>query len=678
MKKLSFLALAAVGLLFAACSSDKDVVSADESVWNGEGDGYMAVRINLPTNPSTRAANDDYDDGLSTEYKVQDAALLLFTSDGTDEGDAVLLNAQNIKLPWNAKDADENGLEAGGEDNDALTATYVGIAKVTGAVKTNLYGLVLVNYREVLGIANGVPTIAGTTLTNGTTTFADVVTTLTSDLPFSTPNYFFMTNAIFSTVQGGTVDAPDCTNLTQLATIDQTKIYPTEADAKKNGNEAASINVERAVAKATLKVSATQIKTKDDVVLANIEGATWAIDNKEPTTYVLRNSGYLGTTPLYDATTDYVTFSSEYFASSTPAYNYRFIGTVTQGTTLLQAAQPIYRSYWCVDPQYDANATGMVAATDFGPVSTTTASNPQYCHENTFDVDRQSHRNTTRAIIRVVTDKTSDFYTVNGADQLLTEAVAKSYAVTAIANNPTLQKILKDNLKTGMSYDVNATTFDITYATAVDPATGQLDVTGIALSSATTGLIGTTFETTLTSDWAAATTTIEKAINDVNSDVVILKYGEKEGGKVVMYYEARFEHFAATSYEIGKNATTYVHNAANLAPWNVWESLVTTRKPLPAAGTSEDLTAEAAYPGSDRASATGYTKTSSENYLGRYGMVRNNWYDVDVTAISKLGSPVNPAGHVSNDGTPDDVPEQYISLKINVLSWAKRTQGWSF
>lgn len=681
MKKLSFLALAAAGLLMVGCA-DKDEVAQDvNKAWNGEGEGYMAVNINLPTQPSTRAANDDYDDGLSSEYKVKDAALLLFTSDGKDEGAAVLLNAQNIKLPWNDKDADENGLEADGSDKDALTATYVGIAKVSGELKTNLYGLVCVNYREILGIANGVATIGGTALTNGTTTFADVVTTLTTTADLCTPDYFFMTNAIFSTVKGGTEGAPDYTKLTQLVKIDTDKIYPTEEQAKQKGHEAASINVERAVAKATLSLAENLKIAKgegtDQVVLANIVDATWAIDNKEPSTYVVRNSGYLGESAIYSANTaddkdnDYVTFSSEYF--TTP--NYRFIGTAVQGKTKLQGDQEIFRSYWCVDPQYNKAATGMIAATTFGA---TGLNKPQYCHENTFDVDRQSYKNTTRAIIRIVTDKTDDFYTVNGADEMLTQTAAESYAVTAVTNNPTLQNLLKGELNENQSYNFTEGTFTLTYE--LDATTAQYKVKTIALSEATQALIGTgkTFKASLTTTWADATAIINKAIEDANADVVILKYGEKEDGKVVMYYEARFEHFAATQYEKGKTADTYVHNDANLAPWNVWESKLTGVKPLPAAGSPDDATAVAAYPGIDRTNAAGYTKTSSENYLGRWGMVRNNWYDVTVTGISKIGSPVNPAGKISSDGTPDDTPEQYISLKINVLSWAKRTQSWSF
>ena len=48
MKKLSFLALVAAGMLFGACSSDKDDVSVIGPNENGGGN-YLAIRVNLPT-----------------------------------------------------------------------------------------------------------------------------------------------------------------------------------------------------------------------------------------------------------------------------------------------------------------------------------------------------------------------------------------------------------------------------------------------------------------------------------------------------------------------------------------------------------------------------------------------------------------------------------------------------
>lgn len=65
------------------------------------------------------------------------------------------------------------------------------------------------------------------------------------------------------------------------------------------------------------------------------------------------------------------------------------------------------------------------------------------------------------------------------------------------------------------------------------------------------------------------------------------------------------------------------------------------------------------------------TDNQAGNYLGRYGVLRNNWYDIAVEGVKGLGSATVPAV----TPTTDDELKSYIAVKINVLSWAKRTQG---
>ena len=69
---------------------------------------------------------------------------------------------------------------------------------------------------------------------------------------------------------------------------------------------------------------------------------------------------------------------------------------------------------------------------------------------------------------------------------------------------------------------------------------------------------------------------------------------------------------------------------------------------------------------------------NENDYLGRYGMVRNNWYDVTITSVRNLGSPVVPDVEGSRGDTSDDNKEIYLAFKVNVLSWAKRTQNVEF
>ena len=62
--------------------------------------------------------------------------------------------------------------------------------------------------------------------------------------------------------------------------------------------------------------------------------------------------------------------------------------------------------------------------------------------------------------------------------------------------------------------------------------------------------------------------------------------------------------------------------------------------------------------------------SAAGNWLGRYGVLRNNWYKVNVTGISNIGSSTVP-----EITTPDDPTQSYIAVEINVLSWAVRSQS---
>ena len=59
-------------------------------------------------------------------------------------------------------------------------------------------------------------------------------------------------------------------------------------------------------------------------------------------------------------------------------------------------------------------------------------------------------------------------------------------------------------------------------------------------------------------------------------------------------------------------------------------------------------------------------------YLGRYGVLRNNWYDLSVNSISGLGYPEVPE---VKPNMPDDENEQFINVEVKILDWAKRSQS---
>ena len=121
MKKLSFLVLAIAGMLFAACSSDKDAVGGGEPNPITVGTkGYFKVNLNLPTSvvSSMRAGWADegtnMSDGLAKEYAVNSVLLLIF--EGATEGAATLKQVINPT---------ESGTPSASDDPNQITAVTV-------------------------------------------------------------------------------------------------------------------------------------------------------------------------------------------------------------------------------------------------------------------------------------------------------------------------------------------------------------------------------------------------------------------------------------------------------------------------------------------------------------------------------------------------------------------------
>lgn len=63
--------------------------------------------------------------------------------------------------------------------------------------------------------------------------------------------------------------------------------------------------------------------------------------------------------------------------------------------------------------------------------------------------------------------------------------------------------------------------------------------------------------------------------------------------------------------------------------------------------------------------------TDNATYLGRYGMLRNNWYELEVGNVYGPGYPGVPP---VDPNQPDDENEKYLSVSVKILSWAKRSQ----
>lgn len=62
--------------------------------------------------------------------------------------------------------------------------------------------------------------------------------------------------------------------------------------------------------------------------------------------------------------------------------------------------------------------------------------------------------------------------------------------------------------------------------------------------------------------------------------------------------------------------------------------------------------------------------TDNAKYLGRYGMLRNNWYELTVGNVYGPGYPGVPP---VDPNQPADENEKYLSVSVKILSWAKRS-----
>ena len=595
--KLNNILLAALAAgMFASCSDEPKTDTPTEGA--AQGDGYLAVTIKLPTEKgNSRAANDNFDDGLASEYAVNDMWLVLF--EGSSDADAKFNAAYKIDLPTKVGDV----------DNDNITTSYLTAVKVN-KVEGGLMGLVMVNAQNIITVTDGALTVDGKPFTG---TFAEL-NKIASDKPLYADGNFFMTNAPLSTVAGGKTQ-PSADNVQILVNLSNS-LYTTEQEAK--DNPAGSVYVERAVAKATLSANAaTATIGGNNVEVSDIQ---WRLDNTEPTSYIVRNMG-----------------TAARMGYKNDARDYRFAGTAQMGTTSIQPAEPLFRTYWCEDPSYNipspALTTDVTSTEGFVAAGTT----PLYCHENTFTVANQNYQNTTRAIVSAKLNG-GTFWVVNGKeDQLYTKKDdATSFMVDYILNDDRV----KAGLKTGFAantenkLELNKDNFAkyVAVSYARDEKDGLLKVTAIKLQKFgdmvnTPAFVGASDE----ADIIAA----------VNGYYRIAEYVDG-----VNYYEVRFKHFA------GDNAD----DENDLAPWSV--------------STPDTPTTAEAYAGANAA----------QNWLGRYGMVRNNWYDVTVTGFKHLGEPALPNLDITTDKTPDDKNEQeeWIAFKVNILSWAKRTQNVEF
>ncbi len=629
MKKFSLSLLALAAMAFTACTNE-DVVLTDDATntINAGGDGYVALTINLPTQPTTRAAsnaNDTYKDGTSAEYNVNDVTLLLFNlTEGTDEGDATFYAAYNISSDWtNSSTADQN-----------VTRYSTVTQKIDRTYSGDLYALVVLN-------KNGVLTLSGTG-TDATGYYGDVA--LTSSTTFSQlqetastfdigviastsgNGNFYMSNAPLFSKAGGSSNPMDTDNegsVSTLVKIDSQKIYTSADEAAES--PAASIYVERGVAKITVRESGTLNNAED---LENVEIKGFVIDQENLTEYPVRNAptdsiwwGYKSAANTSD------------YSSYTESVGYRFVGGNTVGDNL-------YRTYWAVDNNYSAtpytkgedgtrtytNMTYLTGQTptgdDLNALSSTTDA-PVYCLENTFNVDHMNKSETTRLVIAASLNGGTAFYVIDDNNTIVTEDEVKADIKEELKAVSEIHNALANYTGTA---DEFVNTIGITFGStesSCDDLSFTLsfdDFTADKFTDVDNG-------TSATLEELKESSTLESTINNA------IKISYYASG--LAYYPVLIEHFGG-----------------DLTPWGV--KVFTNSE-------NGESYPDAAFDTND---------TAEQDWLGRYGVLRNNWYDITITGVQKVGYPTIP----DTPEESDDPVDSYIAVKINVLSWAYRSQ----
>lgn len=282
------------------------------------------------------------------------------------------------------------------------------------------------------------------------------------------------------------------------------------------------------------------------------------------------------------------------------------------------------RVYWGKDPNYNLaelntadKANDKKRKEEFNFIDATSKidkdfgeTNPVYCLENTFNLANMYQGQTTRVIFK------AKYAPKNDAGVSLAETDGTFYT---IGNMTTILK------KADLEKAVNAAATSVLSGCTVDYT--NLETEGGSHVITTADIKDDTGKALVADkDYSGKTgTQIVKEINDklgltdgagrAEAMVGINTYLEGE-----TYYIARVKHFGDV-----------------LTKWNSGENYGDNNK----------------------------------QYLGRYGMLRNNWYELTVGNVYGPGYPGVPP---VDPTLPDDENEKYLSVSVKILSWAKRSQ----
>lgn len=584
MKIKHFFGLAVIAAMTASCSSNEDLGTAGPGTGTNEaGVGYATFTINLPSTNGTRADGDSiYDQGTSDEYDVNDVTLLIFKKGGaTKEGDYTFVEKADLgnMAPW--KDENNSG---GITASATITAQLTGVDLTNEGSKSDYYALAILNNNADEHGEGGKVKLP--TKTSDTFSTWNVASNTDVEKFTDNTNGYYMANApVF--VAGG--------EPTTLVNID--KVYATKQKAETNA--ATTIHVERGLAKVSIASNAfpstalkpTGTKYQED----EVKITDWNLDVTNNFTFPIHKTAGLKNTNF-----------STIWTPSTPA-----VSTGASVARFVDEANTFKRVHWGIDPNYDTDLSkvsdceGQFTILPANATINGKADKPQYCLENTFDIEHMMQGQTTRVVFKATYKPNGfkageTFYKIGNSTDLWKEAdlkaqiEAKAAEVLSVASS----EITVDLEATANDIKNNAGTRLLAVGN-VKNGTAVVEATDIAKINEKLGL---------------------KAAKGTDPIVGIATYKSGES-----YYIARIKHFGN-----------------DLTPWAEGQAT--------------------------------YGKNNDEyntKYLGRYGVLRNNWYELSIGSVSGPGTPDVPTIKPTE---PDDESYKYISVSVRILSWAKRSQ----
>lgn len=473
--------------------------------------------------------------------------------------------------------------------------------------KLYVFALLNNNTSAITSFSKSSVTFASGTTITTNSTLADLQAITIADYKDAS-NYFLMTNAPLADANDGTG------TITTLVEVPATYFFPTEAEAL--ANPGGQIHVERLAAKTTVTNGITSYYILGNSYAQFVAGdLSFALDNYNTSSYACRHLSAVDYTRLVE---------------TAPLPNGK------------------YRTYWAQDANYEyVPGTNSTPALTFkthaqrADITWHAMGDNVYSAENTFDVDHMQDDCTTSVLVRLQLNDGGDFYTtsVTGQDiifqppynEVTEEGTSASDSFAPRRSNKvtydgTNYATIDDYLRTWLMQNSSAfRTWVNTYAA------GEPKHVNIAVSTPTgggTATVTSVTQTARTSGTGASDFTGLGLAAYINANISLKFYDDG-----YCYYRVPIMHF-------GNDLT-------------LWQS----------AASMEDNTTGWVYGDG--------TTCNENNYLGRYGMVRNNWYNITITSVTHIGSPIIPP--LTTDA--DDKVEQLLNATLSISGWEAHDQN---